>query len=259
VTNYWQLTSILFLSILLSSSILFAQINDSCVPNCRSGFICHERQCISKCNPICTPNEKCTDNGMCVIKKRNGVAQNVTSQAASKSSEKSELSFYTMLGVVTESNVYIGGDVDTNIDTETGFIFRSGIERSSKIFRVGLYLNYIKIDTEGGGEATIITPGLTLKVPIELSSTVELRVGIGFGYQMSTAKVTSSNNDSTLEIDDIIGFDVAPISELAIKTDDDLTILLSISGFSQPTGGNDDFSIEWAPIIFIAGGLEFGY
>jgi hypothetical protein len=38
----------------------------ACFPACRSGFLCHERQCISACNPQCAPGQQCTDDGRCV-------------------------------------------------------------------------------------------------------------------------------------------------------------------------------------------------
>jgi hypothetical protein len=36
-----------------------------CVPQCRSGYVCHEGACISACNPPCGPKEYCTANGEC--------------------------------------------------------------------------------------------------------------------------------------------------------------------------------------------------
>jgi len=36
-----------------------------CFPNCRSGFTCHEGQCLSLCNPACGADERCTAVGEC--------------------------------------------------------------------------------------------------------------------------------------------------------------------------------------------------
>jgi hypothetical protein len=36
-----------------------------CFPACRSGFTCHEGQCISLCNPACGADERCLPNGEC--------------------------------------------------------------------------------------------------------------------------------------------------------------------------------------------------
>jgi hypothetical protein len=37
-----------------------------CFPACRSGFLCHEQQCIYACNPVCAPGQQCSDAGECV-------------------------------------------------------------------------------------------------------------------------------------------------------------------------------------------------
>jgi len=36
-----------------------------CFPPCRSGFLCHQGQCISRCNPLCPDGQICTDDGQC--------------------------------------------------------------------------------------------------------------------------------------------------------------------------------------------------
>jgi hypothetical protein len=37
-----------------------------CYPACRSGFECHNGNCVSKCNPPCPNGQNCTDSGDCV-------------------------------------------------------------------------------------------------------------------------------------------------------------------------------------------------
>jgi hypothetical protein len=36
-----------------------------CIPACRSGYVCHQGQCISACNPPCAAGEVCTGAGVC--------------------------------------------------------------------------------------------------------------------------------------------------------------------------------------------------
>lgn len=36
-----------------------------CFPDCRSGFVCHQRRCVSLCNPVCGEGERCSANGEC--------------------------------------------------------------------------------------------------------------------------------------------------------------------------------------------------
>jgi hypothetical protein len=38
----------------------------SCVPKCRSGYLCVEGQCISACNPPCSAEQTCTPDGQCL-------------------------------------------------------------------------------------------------------------------------------------------------------------------------------------------------
>jgi hypothetical protein len=40
----------------------------ACFPDCRPGFICHEGQCVSACNPPCGESEMCTADALCVAK-----------------------------------------------------------------------------------------------------------------------------------------------------------------------------------------------
>lgn len=37
-----------------------------CVPQCRSGYVCYQGQCVSACNPPCAQGEQCTSDGQCV-------------------------------------------------------------------------------------------------------------------------------------------------------------------------------------------------
>jgi hypothetical protein len=41
----------------------------ACFPECRSGYVCHQGRCISRCNPPCDASETCTDAGSCVARK----------------------------------------------------------------------------------------------------------------------------------------------------------------------------------------------
>lgn len=36
-----------------------------CVPTCRSGYFCHDGQCVSRCNPPCASGTTCLENGEC--------------------------------------------------------------------------------------------------------------------------------------------------------------------------------------------------
>lgn len=36
-----------------------------CVPDCRTGFLCHAGRCVSRCNPPCASSEVCLETGEC--------------------------------------------------------------------------------------------------------------------------------------------------------------------------------------------------
>jgi hypothetical protein len=42
-----------------------AQVASTCFPACRAGYLCHEGQCVSACNPPCAASEVCTSTGAC--------------------------------------------------------------------------------------------------------------------------------------------------------------------------------------------------
>lgn len=42
------------------------QTGSNCYPPCRSGYLCHQGQCIELCNPPCPPGTRCSGNGECV-------------------------------------------------------------------------------------------------------------------------------------------------------------------------------------------------
>jgi hypothetical protein len=43
-----------------------ASVQTECVPQCRSGFMCHGGLCVSKCNPPCAEGQMCTAEGECM-------------------------------------------------------------------------------------------------------------------------------------------------------------------------------------------------
>lgn len=39
----------------------------ACYPPCRAGYLCHEKQCVSMCNPACPPDRVCVDGTRCEL------------------------------------------------------------------------------------------------------------------------------------------------------------------------------------------------
>jgi hypothetical protein len=40
--------------------------SQQCYPPCRTGFICHDSTCVSRCNPPCPDGQQCSNDGECV-------------------------------------------------------------------------------------------------------------------------------------------------------------------------------------------------
>ncbi len=45
---------------------IFSQEAIKCFPPCRTGYVCHNGECISLCNPPCPSGQKCTKEGECI-------------------------------------------------------------------------------------------------------------------------------------------------------------------------------------------------
>ena len=54
----WLMLLVLFMVVILNA--------EECFPQCRSGYICHDGECVSLCNPPCSQGEKCVE-GECVL------------------------------------------------------------------------------------------------------------------------------------------------------------------------------------------------
>lgn len=55
----------------------------SCVPECRQGYICHQGSCVSACNPPCAQGELCTAEHECLAIKVAPPARHVAPYSAS--------------------------------------------------------------------------------------------------------------------------------------------------------------------------------
>jgi hypothetical protein len=54
------------LAILSITTIAFCQDTLKCVPDCRTGFVCMNGICVSKCNPPCPQGTNCDSSGNCI-------------------------------------------------------------------------------------------------------------------------------------------------------------------------------------------------
>lgn len=56
---------LLWLTVFVAATAAAQAPAAECVPACRSGFLCHEGQCVSRCNPPCPQGTSCLENGEC--------------------------------------------------------------------------------------------------------------------------------------------------------------------------------------------------
>jgi hypothetical protein len=64
--------------IIVSSLMTTTAQAEECVPSCRDGYICHQGQCITACNPPCAEGEQCIGEGQCVAAVSSAGAQQTT-------------------------------------------------------------------------------------------------------------------------------------------------------------------------------------
>ena len=97
--------------------------------------------------------------------------------------------------------------------------------------------------------ATIFDLGLTLKARFPVRS-AEIRVGPVLAYQRISVDVSS--------VDDSSGLNIGAVFEVLFPLTSTLNGIGELGFISQPTGGNDDTDVTFAPILYVAAGVGFG-
>ena len=135
-------------------------------------------------------------------------------------------------------------------DTEMGFMLGSYIDALIvPKLSLGAYADFYHTSTEiGGYSASVLSLGGTIKGRFCIRGLFELRPGVSFGY----------NYTSIEDADDgAHGYNIAGKLEAAIPVREHLNALVEISFLSQPAGGTGDADVTWAPIFFLAAGIEY--
>ena len=150
-------------------------------------------------------------------------------------------------GVLFPGTVSIEG---FEVDTETGWIFNvAGDAMVAEKLSMGGYFFYAGTSEEISEEtANIMSIGGTLKGRFTLRSGTQIRPGVIFAYQTTTGDV----------FDDVKGFNIGFTGEVAFPLENNRAIVGELGFTSQPSGGNEDADVTWAPILYITIGYEFG-
>lgn len=152
-------------------------------------------------------------------------------------------------GVMLPGTVTIEG---FDVDTETGWILNTAFDALlMPKFSMGGYLLYSGVTEAETGEslsANVFAIGGTLRARFQLEGGIQLRPGVILAYQ-------STSGDA---FDDVSGLNVGLSFDVVFPLKGFNAIVGEIGFTSQPSGGNEDADVTWAPIFYIAVGYEIG-
>jgi hypothetical protein len=151
-------------------------------------------------------------------------------------------------GMWLEGDVYVGGIVDDYVTKDAGFLLRAFYDAYvAPKFAAGLYFNYASVTIEGGDGSTTEFGG-AFKFRFLATPTIAVKPGVNIGYRQLEA------DESTMDAD---GLGVNLSVEIQIDLQNNMIFFIEPGFLSQPAGGNEDFDITWAPIMYINAGICF--
>ncbi len=228
---------ILFFALVLPSLALASEDAGACYPKCRDGYLCHEGQCVSRCNPGCGADEVCSNEGICVL--------NAASSGTAYEPHKL-FSFSAKAGLVFPAEIWI--DHEVSFDTETSYGFGADfnyivIPRLS----LGIYLTVGNIVPENSDyTATFISIGGSIRPRFSLGK-VDFRPGFLIGSNQFSSDYKYA--------DGVYGMNIGFSGLFAIPMES-FEIILEPGFYSQPVGGNSDFEVTFVPSWYFLAGVE---
>jgi len=152
-------------------------------------------------------------------------------------------------GILLPGTVTVEGyDGDTNL----GWIVNTAFDAMvAEKLSMGGYFFYSGTSEAESGEdlsANIMTIGGTLKGRFALRGGTQLRPGVIFAYQITTGDA----------FDDVNGLNVGFTFEAVFPLKDYNAIVAELGFTTQPSGGNADADVTWAPIFYLTVGYEIG-
>lgn len=150
--------------------------------------------------------------------------------------------------------MWMGGTVtieDLDVDKDTGLLFR-GFADAYLLpkFAVGCFFNYSSVEAsyyDYSASGDIYEFGVALKPRFAVSPVVAIKPGLNIGYRKGQLEGYESIN----------GLGINLSVELQYMMNTDYIVFFEGGFLSQPTGGNADASVTWAPIPYFAVGLCF--
>ena len=233
-----KISLILFTICMFISNLSFALENEEkqCFPKCRDGYMCHQGACIQKCNPPCSKNETCSKSGQCLAKK--------TTKNQSLEEEKSV--FFSIKGGMAFANeIHVKRIGD--LDTESSYALAGNLDfiLIPKL-SMGIFVLMVDVVPENSSkDATLLSFGMTIKPRFSLG-TFNLRPSLNIGYNKTSSDFKYA--------DDVAGLNMGFAAEIGIPMDN-YEFIIEPGFYSQPVGGNDDYTITFAPAWY----LVFGF
>lgn len=159
-------------------------------------------------------------------------------------------------GVLFPGSISVDTDAYSfDADTEMGFTLKAYFDQFvSPMFSVGVYGQYSSTTiTIGNSELDgyMYEFGLTFKPKFMISPTVAVKPGLEIGYRKSDREALA---DETTDAD---GLALNMAAELQFMLDNGYILGLTLGFIAQPTGGNDEADVTWAPIWYAMAGIVF--
>lgn len=153
-------------------------------------------------------------------------------------------------GIMLPGTVTIEGFGDA--DTELGWIVNTAFDALvAEKFSMGGYLFYSGITEAESGEsygANVLSIGGALRGRFKLQGGIQLRPGIVLAYQSTTGDA----------FDDLTGLNIGLSFDVVFPLKGFNAIVGELGFMTQPSGGNEDVNVTWAPIFYITVGYEIG-
>ncbi len=118
-------------------------------------------------------------------------------------------------------------------------------------FAVGAYINYSPAEVEGY-DGTAVEFGMGIKPRFFVSPEVSIKPGLNIGYRSTSIDAPGVDDVDGLAVNLSVEFQYHLANSPAIR-------FLDIGFLSQPTGGNSDADVTWAPIFYLNVGAAYGF
>ena len=157
------------------------------------------------------------------------------------------------------AGIWLGGTIDQDdleLDKDPGPLFKVFADMYvAPKFAVGAYGSYSTTTLSYAGieaDATMWELGVTMKAKFLASPDLAIKPGLGIGYRSADRdKLYAGENTSV----DGLAVNMSLEFQFPIQGG---YILFAETGFlSQPTGGNSDADVTWAPIFYLMAGIAF--